>query len=147
MLSQIAGLLALLWAGMILGISFLESWVKFRAPSLTKAIGFDVGKTVFSLFHTVQNIFLLCIISFSFIIFIPSTMWFVLSGILVSILLQFFYLFPKLCERANELIVGNTELNKSYVHMIYGITEIFKFILLLILGIQFMQHYYCAVVF
>ena len=48
-------MIALLWAGMILGISFLESWVKFRTPGLSKAIGLEVGRTVFGVFHKARD--------------------------------------------------------------------------------------------
>lgn len=34
---------ALLWASMVLSISFLEAWVKFKAPFLRKHIATDVG--------------------------------------------------------------------------------------------------------
>jgi hypothetical protein len=39
--------LSMIWFGMILAISFMESWVKFKAQSLPKHIGVDVGRTVF----------------------------------------------------------------------------------------------------
>lgn len=35
----------LVWAGMVIGISFLEAPVKFMAPSLTRPVGLDVGRT------------------------------------------------------------------------------------------------------
>lgn len=38
---------ALVWTGLVLGISFLEAWVKFRAPFLPLHLGLDVGRTVF----------------------------------------------------------------------------------------------------
>ena len=40
--------LALIWSTMILSISFLEAWVKFRAPFLEKHIAVDVGRHVFA---------------------------------------------------------------------------------------------------
>lgn len=38
---------ALLWTGFVLAISFMEAPVKFRAQSLPKNIAVDVGRTVF----------------------------------------------------------------------------------------------------
>jgi len=31
--------ITLLWAGMILGSSFLENWIKFRTPTFTNLLG------------------------------------------------------------------------------------------------------------
>ena len=42
------------WAGMVLGISFLETPVKFTAPSVTLPIGLDVGRHVFGAFNKVE---------------------------------------------------------------------------------------------
>lgn len=36
-----------LWTGCLLGVSFMEAWVKFKAPLLSKHVGFDVGRHVF----------------------------------------------------------------------------------------------------
>ena len=46
--------LALIWLGMVLGISFLEAPVKFRAPTLTRSVGLDVGRHVFGFFNKVE---------------------------------------------------------------------------------------------
>lgn len=42
-LSQL--LLAVLWAGLLLGVSFLATPVKFLAPSLSLPVALDVGGT------------------------------------------------------------------------------------------------------
>jgi hypothetical protein len=42
-----------IWAGMLSGRSFLEAPVKFTAPSITLAIGLDVGRHVFAVFNKV----------------------------------------------------------------------------------------------
>jgi len=36
------------------GISFLEAWVKFRADLVTRAVGLDVGRTVFHALNRVE---------------------------------------------------------------------------------------------
>lgn len=36
------------------GISFLESWVKFRADLITREIGLDVGRNVFHALNRVE---------------------------------------------------------------------------------------------
>lgn len=46
--------LCFVWTGMVLGISFLETPVKFTAPSVTLPIGLDVGLHVFGAFNKVE---------------------------------------------------------------------------------------------
>src|SRR5665647_802388 len=43
-----------LWAGFIGAISFMESWLKFRAPGLTMPVGLNIGKLVFSALNKVE---------------------------------------------------------------------------------------------
>lgn len=126
--------LALLWAGMILGISFFESWVKFKAPSLDKVTGLDVGRTVFSYFHYLQLVLL------SFLIFlnlIDGLLWMqilLLFIITSTLILQIFWLFPILCQRVTELAQGKV-LSSSNAHVFYGISELVKFCALVTLGL------------
>jgi hypothetical protein len=41
------------------GISFLESWVKFRAELITRVVGLDVGRNVFHALNRVEIVFAL----------------------------------------------------------------------------------------
>lgn len=47
-------LTATLWLGFVLSISFMEAWVKFRAPTLSKAAGVDAGRHVFAALNAVE---------------------------------------------------------------------------------------------
>ncbi len=43
------------WAGFIAAISFMESWLKFRAPNVTITVGgLSIGKLVFSALNKVE---------------------------------------------------------------------------------------------
>lgn len=44
----------LTWATMIMSISFLEAWVKFKAPFLKKYIAVDVGRHVFAALNAAE---------------------------------------------------------------------------------------------
>lgn len=46
--------LALSWSSMIVAISFLEAWTKFRAPFLKKYVAVDVGRHVFAAFNSAE---------------------------------------------------------------------------------------------
>lgn len=133
MYTKLMNLITLLWAGMILGISFLESWVKFRTPSLIKKVGLDVGKTVFSFFHKIQNILLILIIGLGFAAHVSSAKWVMVSGLIIIVCAQFFWLLPELNQRVDTIIEGKS-LSPSRVHLFYGISEVFKLVLLIVLG-------------
>ena len=60
--------IALIWLGMVAGISFLEAPVKFMAPSVTLAIGLDIGRHVFGIFNKVECAIALTIAIFLIII-------------------------------------------------------------------------------
>lgn len=135
MFTQFIAIIALLWAGMILGISFLESWVKFRAPSLTKAVGLDVGRTVFRFFHNVQTLLIFVVIGLSLFAQFSIADWLLLSGLIVILSMQLFWLFPQLNHRANFIIAGGSP-PPSPVHSFYGAAEVAKFSLLLIISVK-----------
>lgn len=120
---------------MILGISFLESWVKFRAPSLQKSVGLDVGRTVFNIFQKVQISFLFVIFSSSLVFQISNINWIILLNLTLILYLQFFWLFPKLANQVDFIIAGGQSTSSS-VHQLYGVLELIKFILLLIFSLK-----------
>ena len=47
-MNAVLGVIACLWLGMVLAISFLEAPVKFRAPGITLALGLGIGRLVFA---------------------------------------------------------------------------------------------------
>ena len=55
-----------LWSGFICAISFMESWLKFRAPGLTMPVGLNIGKLVFSALNKVEWTFAMLITIFIF---------------------------------------------------------------------------------
>lgn len=125
-------IILLLWAGMILGIA-LEASVKFKTPSLTKAAGLDVGRTVFRTFQKTQ--WGLWTLLFLIILFKPSFSYLIISlslGILLW--LQTYWLFPKLCAQI-ELFLIQKNPAKSPYHKWYALLEMGK--LLLLIGSSF----------
>jgi hypothetical protein len=44
---------ATMWLGMLVSVSWTESWVKFTVPLLERHVAFDVGRHVFSALNTV----------------------------------------------------------------------------------------------
>ncbi len=128
-------IVALLWSGMILGISFLESWVKFRAPRLNKIVGLDVGRTVFGIFHKVQMGILLIMIVLSIFTVLSWYEWLTLCFLIVILLSQTFLLMPRLNQRVT-LITAGVQPPKSFIHTLYGLLELGKLLFLLELAIN-----------
>ncbi len=44
----------LVWLGMILGVSFVATPLKFLVPSVTLEIGLDIGRLVFGVFNKIE---------------------------------------------------------------------------------------------
>ncbi|BDA50237.1 hypothetical protein COCOBI_15-3660 [Coccomyxa sp. Obi] len=100
---------AVLWAGFVLAISFLEAWVKFKAPFLSRHAAVDAGRHVFMALNAVEVGFahtLLAILSASAATWDYWTLPSLLGGIT---LLQFLYLTPALDLRAQGVIAAEAD--------------------------------------
>ena len=126
-------IISLIWAGMILGISFLEAWIKFHAPTLTKAVGLDVGRTVFRGFHNVQLVLALLLVITVILANPLHHIWLLTLVALIILAVQMIVLFPRLNKRTTAIIAGQL-LPVSYTHTCYGILEIIKLIDLFFIG-------------
>jgi hypothetical protein len=127
----------LFWAGFVSSISFMEAWLKFRAPGVTLPIGLSIGKMIFTALNLMEWLFL---VSSLILIFISGNLKcgaslniFILLTLIL--LLQTFLLLPGLTERANTIIEGGT-LEKSMLHIYFGVLEILKVGLLGYLGFE-----------
>ena len=125
----------LLWAGMILGISCLESWVKFQATGLTKIAALSVGRTVFNAFHKVQLAFLLLLILIGVNAYLNRFEWFLMLIIACSFVIQTFVILPKLNKRVEQRLNGVTPA-PSQLHHGYSFLELLKLIIILWLALK-----------
>ena len=129
-------LLTFLWVGFVSAISFMEAWLKFRAPGVTLPIGLSIGRLIFSGMNKVEWFFglaslLLLFVSgglgdtIAFFLFIPT----------IILLLQTIWLLPAMDRRAEQVISG-ADLPKSTLHVYYIGAELVKVVLLLSFGVQ-----------
>lgn len=125
-----------LWIGFVCSISFMEAWLKFRAPNVTLPIGLGIGRLVFSALNKVE--WVLGAIAVSALVldnqkpkFAKSMLLYIPITILV---LQTSWLLPSLYERAEAIIQG-MEVSPSSVHLSYIVLEVIKTFCLFILGI------------
>lgn len=129
-----------LWIGFVCAISFMEAWLKFRAPGITLTLGLGVGRLVFGALNKMELLFAL-VITISFIVNSQNNYWFKKWYYILPILLllaQTFWLLPALDARA-ELIISSVTVPESNLHFIYVGTELFKVITLFVLGIRLLN--------
>jgi hypothetical protein len=128
----------LLWTGMVINNAFVAG-VKFATPSMSRAVGMDVGRTLFVAFNKVE--LLCCAITFCLLFLgrpfhrIPRIVGVLLLLVWIIVGLQTVYLLPMLVERALLFMQGQP-LPPSPLHRLYSSSELIKIISLLTLGIN-----------
>ncbi|MCL6523499.1 MAG: hypothetical protein K6T34_02455 [Thermoflavifilum sp.] len=130
-----------LWIGFVAAISFMEAWIKFQAPGVTKTIGLSIGKKVFSALNRMEWVWTIVLIIG--VILLPDRLSFptaVLFAIaILMLLLQTIFWLPVLKKQADLLIEGKSYTGKS-VHLNYIVADVVKLIALLVatilLGLQ-----------
>lgn len=129
-----------IWIGFILAISFMEAWLKFRAPGITVPLGLGIGRLVFHVLNKVEWVLaLIAIISliwgnFDFFKWKSVFIW-VIMAILI---MQTFWLIPALDARS-ELHIQGLEVPSSNLHFYYVGLELIKVTSLFIIGVLFFQ--------
>lgn len=132
-LFSVAGLSAL-WLGMLIAL-VIEARVKFKAPSLTRSVGLDVGRHVFGVFGRVEVVALIALVAFT-ILHQPSTWTWIAVGLVAAVVVaQATWLRPRLNERAAKIIEG-AEVPQNHSHLSYMAVEIIKMGTLLMLTFQ-----------
>lgn len=130
-------LICFLWAGFMSAISFMESWLKFRAEGVDIASGLRIGKLIFKALNRVEWVYLI-ILWGGYILAKPSPLpkdalaYFILSLIL---LVQTVFLLPAMEKRAVARINGE-KLPSSTLHYWYPGLELLKFVILIYAGIS-----------
>ena len=138
-ITLIAG--AFIWVGMVIGISFLESWLKFQAPGITIDLGVGIGQLVYSLLNKVE-ILLAVIVLFGWWL---SGRRFQLNGSLIALaisvivlMVQTLVLLPLMDARA-DLRLSGVSVGPSLLHVYYVAGEMLKIAGLTIFAIKIIQ--------
>jgi hypothetical protein len=120
-----------LWIGFVCAISFMEAWLKFRAPGVTIQIGLGIGRVVFGALNKVEWVFAIALVinnlisrEHSF-----SLQNFYLIVALVLLITQTCWLLSALDARAEAHIQG-VPVPSSNLHVYYVIAEILKIVTL-----------------
>lgn len=131
---------AFLWIGFVSAISFMEAWLKFRAPGITIPLGLGIGRLVFSALNKVEWVLALAILINLFLF--GSKLWSrkiaLLYLTLILLILQTFWLLPLLDARA-ELHIQNQIVPPSNLHFYYVGMEVAKVVCLSIFGVSLLK--------
>ncbi|MEW1658519.1 hypothetical protein [Streptomyces sp. NPDC093707] len=126
---------AFLWLGMVLGISFLEARLKFRAPGVTVPIGLGIGRIVFRALNRAE-IGLAAVVIVAVAVGHPTVAIGAAAAVTALILaVQLAVIRPMLNRRSDRVLAGET-LPRSRTHLLYVGFELAKVAALLALGIS-----------
>lgn len=125
------------WLGMVVGISFLEAPLKFRAPGVTIPLGLGIGRLVFRALNIVE-----CVVAVGLVVAVAlggfavptSTL---VAAVLVLLAIQLAVIRPRLNRRTDLVLSApdGADLPRSHLHVAYVALELVKVIALLSLGI------------
>jgi hypothetical protein len=132
----IALIATFLWIGFVCAISFMEAWLKFRAPGITVPLGLGIGRLVFNALNKVEWIFVFSIIvsllfSKAQLVSLQNLLCLIPLLLLIA---QTVWALPALDARAELHIQGQT-VPPSNLHFYYVAMELVKVICLTIFGI------------
>jgi hypothetical protein len=122
--------LCLLWAGILVGITFTET-MKFHAPTLSRSVAFDVGRTIFHASQRLQVGLLIVALLAALVGEVPRWAWVFLAVVAGTLLLQVVWIFPILDARAQAIIAGGVPVGTS-PHGFYALLEGLKVLALLL---------------
>ena len=136
---RLAVFTGLLWLGMIVGISFVATPLKFQAPGVTLGIGLEIGRLVFSVFNKIEIAFavLLAVIVLSGPKRDKSLL--ALGAACLALAIQTLWLLPSLIDRIQMVIEGHS-MPASLLHSIYVGLEVTKVLALAVYGFQNSYH-------
>jgi hypothetical protein len=121
------------WLGMVLGISFLETPLKFRAPGITLPLGLGIGRLIFRALNIVEAGLATLLTAVLLTSQTDRQSWLVLGAALSIVTVQVGFVRPRLDRRALLIISGQAP-RPSGQHHLYVALEIAKVLVLAALG-------------
>ncbi|MES2294397.1 MAG: hypothetical protein V4527_13925 [Pseudomonadota bacterium] len=118
-----------LWLGLLVGVSFVATPVKFSAASLSLPVALDIGRVTFAVFDDIEWVMLAALVAA--IVLSGSSPASRMAAMLlaVALLLQSAWLLPVLNQRVAAIIAGNNP-SPSLDHIYYIAADVAKAILL-----------------
>jgi hypothetical protein len=132
-LNVAAAMIATLWAGLVIGISFVAQPVKFGTAGLSRSVALAVGRRIFQAMHVIETVLAFCLAA------LLSTRMFdqqenveaswpaLLAG--AALFVQITLLMPPLSKRTDAVLAGMPATH-SFYHTAFALTEIIKVVML-----------------
>jgi hypothetical protein len=131
-----AAALTFVWVGLVVGISFLEAPLKFRAPGVTIPLGLGIGRLVFRVLNRVELVLAVLIAAGAAAVASDHLGPLILAiAALVVLLVQLIAVRPALNRRSDAVLAGGSHETRSHAHLYYVGLEVVKLVLLVLLGI------------
>lgn len=123
--------LALLWAGVVIGCSFIATPAKFMAPSLSLPTALEVGRATFQSLVVAELILaVLCVVVLLRMSVKRSLIWIAMAVLGV----QWVLVMPQLNVRTDAVIQGGMIGGPPW-HEVYIVLEVVKVLTLLAVGV------------
>lgn len=132
-----------IWIGFVCAISFMEAWLKFKAPGITLPLGLGIGRLVFMALNKVELAFatITAFVAFTTTNQFTKKAKISLTAAILIVLFQTFWLLPALDERAFQ-IINKQSVPPSAHHIWYVGLEIVKVACLAATGISLLRRRY-----
>jgi hypothetical protein len=127
------GALIMLWAGVLIGVSFLAAPAKFGAPGLSLPVAMEVGRREFGVLNLAEIALAVVTLALAAYVRPERTIWLGLGLAAILVVLQWLWLLPALDARAELIIRGETPEPAPW-HALYIGAEIMKLLALLVTG-------------
>jgi hypothetical protein len=124
----------LFWLGLVVGLSFIETPLKFHAPGVTRELGLSIGRLVFGMLGRIEHVLVVLLVA----LWLGSRQWGVracLAALVAIVGLQAAWLLPALDRQAASIIAGASS-PASYHHRLFVVLELLKVGVLLGLAAQ-----------
>ena len=121
----VTAFVATAWLGMLIGVSFLATPIKFQAPSLALPSALEVGQVTFAVFSKVEWGLSAFLVIATFIPRAPRAEVVFSSAAVLIVLTQALWLLPVLDARVEAALVGRP-MPPSGHHLLYATLEATK---------------------
>ncbi|WP_299249674.1 hypothetical protein [uncultured Cytophaga sp.] len=132
-------ILTFIWIGFICAISFMEAWLKFRAPGITVPLGLGIGKLVFEALNKVEWVLVISICISTLVGGLDlkqiTKQYYLFLLPVLALILQTAWILPQLTIRS-EKIIQNLPVEHSNLHFYFVGLELLKVTCLFIWGLK-----------
>jgi hypothetical protein len=127
------GALIMIWAGVLIGVSFLAAPAKFATPGLSLPLALEIGRREFGTLNLTEIALAIVTLALAATARSARSIWLGLGLAALIVVLQWLWMLPMLSARAELIIRGETPEPAPW-HALYIGAEIVKLLALLVVG-------------